>query len=245
MNPVTVPTPGISFLGSNKWARSIETASCDEPKLKKQKANSVSRFSAPATPTLAKFPFTDVFFVDMAVFIRDTFRIGNFAERYHCNTKDVLDALSAVVLNPLCAPSNGLPVSDHAQILIADWREDITKVPNDLITISDNSPELHPVSSSQTPESPESEPLFDTYPLPVFTSPIKQIASPPSSPGLCNPSSGPAGKGPSGLKSSPPPAAIKPPRLSQTKSIARRNRHVRGRATRKRESTEKSRRARE
>ncbi|OOQ91218.1 hypothetical protein PEBR_01440 [Penicillium brasilianum] len=236
---MTVPTPRISSFGSNKQARSIETASCDEPKPKEQKTDSVSQFWAPATPALAKFPFTDVFFVEMAVVIRDTFPIGNFAETYHCGTKDVLDALSAVVLKPLCTPSNELSVSDHAQILIADWREDIAKVPNDLITISDNSPELHPVSSSPTSQSHESEPFSDTYPPPVSTFLIKQTASPPSSPGICNSSSEPAGKGPSDHTPSPPPAAIELSRLPQAKSIVRRS------PTRPKKSNKKKRKRRE
>ncbi|KAJ5381744.1 uncharacterized protein N7496_004172 [Penicillium cataractarum] len=221
MNPVTTPTPAISSLGSNKRPRSIEPASSDEPKLKKQKADSTSNLPAPATPGLAKCPFTDAFFADMAVVIRDTFPIGNFAEKYHCSNKDVLDALSAVVLKPLCIPSNGLPVSDHAQILIADWREDLARVANEIITISGNSPEPHPASSSLNPESPESAPLSDTNSSSIFTSPAKQSTSPPSSLGICNSSSEPAGKGLSDSKPSFPLVTIEQSRRSPTEPIAR------------------------
>lgn len=218
MNPVTTPTLEISCLGSNKRPKSIELACSDEPKLKKQKASSASNPSALATSALAKCPFTDTFFTDMAVAIRDTFPIDYFTETYSCSTKDVLDALNAVILKPLCTPSNGLPVSDYAQIMIADWREDLAKVTSEIITISDNSPEPHPAPSSLTPESAS---LSEASSSSIFTSPTKQSTSPPSNPGICNSSSEPAGKGPSDPNPLLPLVVVDQPRRSPSEPIAR------------------------
>jgi hypothetical protein len=131
----------------------------------------------------------------MAVMIHDTFPISTFAETYHCSQQDVLDALRGVVLKPLYKSSTpGLSVSEHAQILVADWREDVAKIANEIIPISDSAPETHPSSLSPTPESVESAQLSDTRPFSVFTPPTKQPSTSPSSPDICNPSLEPAGE---------------------------------------------------
>ncbi|GLI75062.1 hypothetical protein PoHVEF18_003313 [Penicillium ochrochloron] len=195
MNPVTNHTSKTSSSRTNKRSGSVEPTSSNEPQHKKQKTDSASNPSGPATSTLAQCPFTDAFFAEMAGVIQDTFPINSFAETYHCSTNDVLDALRAVALRLLCTPSTpGLSVSDHAQILIADWRETVAKIAHDITTISDSTPETNASSFSPTPESPESAPLSNTRGSYVFTSPTHQPSSPPSSLDIRNPSSEPAGE---------------------------------------------------
>lgn len=184
MNPVTNDTSEISSSGANKRSRprSVELASSDQLQHKKQKAGPASNPSAPVTSTLTPCPFTDAFFAEMAGVIQDTFPINSFAETYHCSANDVLDALRAVALKPLCTSSiPGLSVSDHAQILIADWRQTVAKVAHEIITILDSTPESNASSFSPTPESLDSAPLSDTRPSSVFTASPQQPSSAPSS----------------------------------------------------------------
>lgn len=187
-------------LGRTKRPASDEIASSG-PNHKKQKVDHALAPSTPITPATVSCPFTDAFFADMAKVIRETFPIGHLAETYHCDPEDVLDALEAVVLKPLhvSAPDE-LSVSDHAQVLIADWREAVAKTCGDIIAISetDSSPEKTnpPSSSPAAADSPETTPQSDTHLSSIFTSPAQRpTSSSASSPSICNSSSEPAGKG--------------------------------------------------
>lgn len=224
MNPPTNHTTatssdGAASLGSTKRPASVDVAASDKPKHKMRKIDPGCTPLAPVNSAPARCPFTDAFFADMAVLIRDTFPISRFAETYHCTTKDVLDALNAVVLRPLCMSSQDeLSVSDHAQVVIADWRDAVAKASNDIITISDSSPDTtHLPLSSPVPESPETAPLFDTHLSSIFTS-QQQPSSPPSSPNICN--AEPAGKRTPDPKTCLSPATMKRPPQSPTKPIA-------------------------
>lgn len=187
-------------LGRTKRPASDEVASC-EPNHKKQKVDRAFAPSTPITPAQVSCPFTDAFFADMATVIRKIFPIGHFAETYHCDPEDVLDALEAVVLKPLhVSPLDELSVSDHAQVLIADWREAVAKTCGDIITISETDSSLEktnpPSSSPAAADSPETAPQSDTHLSSIFTSPPQKPTSPSaSSPSICNSSSEPAGKG--------------------------------------------------
>lgn len=84
-----------------------------------------SKDEAETPLSLLSYPFSDKFFDDMANTIAQTFPIPTFADTHNCKKRDVMHALQAVVEEPLRNPQSwheGMSVSEHAQILIADWR---------------------------------------------------------------------------------------------------------------------------
>ncbi|KAJ5994956.1 hypothetical protein N7481_001933 [Penicillium waksmanii] len=113
----TPPEPDVAILGGSR-KRSLPTESDDEyleERARKRKSPEV----------LLWCPFTDNFFDDMATIIARDFPITQFAERHNCEKRDVLHALHAVVMDPLRKSQpwyEGMSVSEHAQILISNWR---------------------------------------------------------------------------------------------------------------------------
>ncbi|KAF3395781.1 hypothetical protein F1880_006777 [Penicillium rolfsii] len=187
MNPVNNLISETSSPKATNRPRSVESASPDEPYHKKHRTKLPTNLAAPIPSSLTQCPFTDAFFAEMAGVIQDTFPITSFAETYHCSPNDVLDALRAVALKPLCTSSiPGLSVSEHAQIAIADWRETVAKVSQDIIILSDNTPPSTASSVSPTPKSLDCVPLSDPRPPSVFTSPLQQPSSASSSPNISN-----------------------------------------------------------
>lgn len=121
-------------------------------------------------------PFTDDFFNDMATTIGRQFPLTQFAEKYKCEKRDVLHALHAVVMNPLrnIQPwHEGMSVSEHAQILIANWRAPHTPSPSGLpatgsqyspILITDDSPQsLSPSRVSGTSQAHPGNTTLDNF----------------------------------------------------------------------------------
>lgn len=115
------------------------------------------------SPVVGKGSFTDQFFIDMAATIARSFPVREFAKAHCCSRRDVLDALSAVVLSPLREPQSwhsAESVSEYAQILIGDWtgrREGFAAgTPSRPIIISDTSPCSSPVESTNPSASDDS-----------------------------------------------------------------------------------------
>lgn len=110
---------------ATKRKERVEPTTSLEPPFKKTKVNPPTKSSNTARPVQANCPFSDAFFENMATVIVHGFPIIDFAIRHQCSFDDVADALSAVVMQPLCSPGEtGLSASERARILIADWRED-------------------------------------------------------------------------------------------------------------------------
>lgn len=103
----------ISPLAGGK--RSSQSTDLDEPK-KRHKSDS---------PVSSQGSFTDRFFMDMAATIARNFPVSDFAKAHSCSAREVLDALSAVVLSPLREPQpwhGAGSVSEYGRVLIDDWR---------------------------------------------------------------------------------------------------------------------------
>lgn len=102
--------------------------------------------------------FTDRFFMDMAATIARNFPVSEFAKAQSCSARNVLDALSAVVLSPLQEPQpwhGAGSVSAYGRVLIDDWRtqneEPADGTPDRPIIISDtgcSSPSQSPARGS-------------------------------------------------------------------------------------------------
>lgn len=107
-SPTTKSSP---LVGSKRRSSSAG----DEPK-KRHKTDS---------PVAKQCSLTDRFFLDMAATIAQSFPVSDFAEAHSCSARDVLDALSAVVLSPLREPQpwhGAASVSEYGQVLIDEWK---------------------------------------------------------------------------------------------------------------------------
>ncbi|KAJ5182668.1 hypothetical protein N7492_000284 [Penicillium capsulatum] len=112
------PSSSSSQPSSHKRASSIDSNSDRPPKrpnLSRSPSPSPSPRQRPTNPSL----YTKSFFEDMAATILLGFPFRSFARKHGCQRGDVLDSLSAVVIDPL--RKSGSLGSDYYESIIANW----------------------------------------------------------------------------------------------------------------------------